>query len=173
MNSTACHATSGCAPGNFSRRLHFAEQRDGGRSRGIGRASSGRARSGDQRGKPCSFNQTPQRSDLQAPATGAGTSASAAAGPAAKPASNELVLQVAATERAWVSLDADGKMVFQRVLNPNEVQTFHADKGFDLTVGNAQSVILTLNGETLKPLGRRGEVKSIHLTHDDLKNTTP
>jgi len=89
------------------------------------------------------------------------------------PADTDLVLQVAATERAWVAVDADGKTVLQRVVNPDEVQTLKAHKSFDVTTGNAQSVILTLNGDTLKPLGRRGEVKSIHLTRDDLKNTTP
>jgi cytoskeleton protein RodZ len=91
-----------------------------------------------------------------------------------KPSANgELVLQVAATERAWVEVDADEKTVFQRVLNPSEVQTLHAQKSFYVTTGNAQAVILTLNGETLKPLGRRGEVKKLHLTREDLKNTTP
>jgi cytoskeleton protein RodZ len=89
------------------------------------------------------------------------------------PANGELVLQVAATERSWVEVDADEKTVFQRVLNPDEVQTLHAQKSFNVTTGNAQAVILTLNGETLKPLGRRGEVKKVHLTREDLKNTTP
>ena len=89
------------------------------------------------------------------------------------PANGELVLQVAATERAWVEVDADEKTVFQRVLNPDEVQTLHAQKSFYVTTGNAQAVILTLNGETLKPLGRRGEVKKLHLTREDLKSTTP
>ncbi len=84
-----------------------------------------------------------------------------------------LVLQVAATERAWVAVDADGKTTLQRVLIPNEIQTLKAKESFDVTTGNAQGVILTLNGETLKPLGRRGEVKSVHLTHDDLKNPAP
>jgi len=88
-------------------------------------------------------------------------------------ANGELVLQVAATERAWVEVDADEKTVFQRVLNPDEVQTLHAQKSFYVTTGNAQAVILTLNGETLKPLGRRGEVKKVHLSREDLKNTTP
>jgi len=100
------------------------------------------------------------------PATGSGQQV--------KPSANaDMVLQVAATERAWVAVDADGKTVFQRVLNPDEVQTLHAQKSFEVTTGNAQAVILTLNGETLKPLGRRGEVKSVHLTRDDLKTTTP
>ena len=89
------------------------------------------------------------------------------------PANTDLVLQVAATESAWVAVDADGKTVLQKVLNPNEVETLNAHKSFDVTTGNAQSVILTLNGETLKPLGRRGEVKSVHLTREDLKNTGP
>ncbi len=85
----------------------------------------------------------------------------------------DMVLQIAATERAWVAVDADGKTVFQRVLNPGEVQALKAHTSFDVTAGNAQAVILTLNGETLKPLGRHGEVKSLHLTREDLKNTTP
>ena len=94
--------------------------------------------------------------------------------PGTKPATDtDLVLQVAATERAWVAVDADGKTVLQRVLNPDEVQTLKAHKSFDVTTGNAQSVILTLNGETLKPLGRRGEVKSVHLSREDLKNSAP
>jgi cytoskeleton protein RodZ len=84
-----------------------------------------------------------------------------------------LVLQVAATERSWVAVDGDGKALLQRVLNPNEVATLKAKDSFDVTTGNAQGVILTLNGETLKPLGRRGEVKSLHLTHEDAKNPTP
>ena len=88
-------------------------------------------------------------------------------------AHTDLVLQVAATERAWVAVDADGKTVLQKVLNPNEVENLKAHDSFDVTIGNAQGIVLTLNGETLKPLGRRGEVKSIHLTRDDLKNAAP
>jgi hypothetical protein len=84
-----------------------------------------------------------------------------------------LVLQVAATERAWIAVDADGKTVLQRVLNPNEVETVKAHDSFDVTAGNSQGIILTLNGETLKPLGRRGEVKTVHVTREDLKSPTP
>lgn len=84
-----------------------------------------------------------------------------------------LVLQVAATERAWVAVEADGKMVFQRSLNPNEVETVKARESFNVTTGNAQGIILTLNGETLKPLGRSGEVKAVRITRDDLKNPAP
>jgi cytoskeleton protein RodZ len=87
--------------------------------------------------------------------------------------SGGLVLQIAATERAWVAVDADAKTVLQRVLSPGEIETLKAKDSFDVTTGNAQGIILTLNSETLKPLGRRGEVKSVHLTRDDLKRNSP
>jgi len=84
-----------------------------------------------------------------------------------------LALQVAATERAWVAVDADGKTVLQKVLNPNEVENLKAHESFDVTVGNASGIVLTLDGVALKPLGRRGEVKSVHLTRQDAKNAAP
>jgi cytoskeleton protein RodZ len=94
--------------------------------------------------------------------------------PAVKPGfDGSLQLQIAATERAWVAVDADGKTLFQRVLNPQEVETVKARESFSVTTGNAQGVILTLNGETLKPMGRRGETKTVHLTRDDLKTPAP
>jgi cytoskeletal protein RodZ len=102
----------------------------------------------------------------------ANPSASSEAARAAAPPTG-LVLQVAATERAWVAVDADGKTVLQKVLNPNEVENLKGHDSFDVTVGNAQGIVLTLNGETLRPLGRRGEVKSIHLTREYLKNAAP
>lgn len=102
-------------------------------------------------------------------------SASAAAAPATPQGGlhDDLVLQVAATEPVWVSVETDGKDSWQRVLRPNDVTTLKAKDYFDLTTGNAQGLVLTLNGETLKPLGRQGEVKKIHLTRDDLKSPNP
>jgi cytoskeletal protein RodZ len=85
----------------------------------------------------------------------------------------DMVLQVTAIERTWVAAEADGQTVLQRVMNPKEVVNLKGRDSFDITIGNAQGVVLTLNGETLKPLGRRGEVKTIHLTRENLKNATP
>lgn len=88
-------------------------------------------------------------------------------------AQGEMVLQVAATQPAWIAVDADGKTVLEHVLTANEVQTLVAKNYFDVTTGNAQGTVLTLDGVTLKPLGQYGEVKKVHLTRDDLKNHTP
>jgi cytoskeleton protein RodZ len=96
--------------------------------------------------------------------------AAAARTPAAQ---NDLILQVAATEQAWVAVSADGKTTFQRILNPREFKTLKAKESFDVVTGNAQGIVLTLNGETLNPLGGHNVYKKIHLTHDDLKNPAP
>ncbi|MGH9378843.1 MAG: helix-turn-helix domain-containing protein [Terriglobia bacterium] len=95
------------------------------------------------------------------------------AGPSPAASGNGLTLQVVATEQTWVTVKADGKTVLEQVLNPNDVRTLTAKNYFDVTTGNAEGAVLTLNGVTLKPLGRRGEVKVLHLTRDDLKNPNP
>ncbi len=108
--------------------------------------------------------------------SGAASEATNAAAPATQApvaAPGELVLQVAATEPSWVGIDADGKMAMQRVMSPNEIQTFHARRFFDVIAGNAQGIILTLNGETLEPLGHHGEVRKVHLTLQDVKKSQP
>ncbi len=84
-------------------------------------------------------------------------------------ANGRLVLQIATTESSWMAVDSDGKSVMQGVMEPNTVKTFKADSSFDVLTGNAQGVTLTLNGQTLKSLGREGEVKQVHLTRDSLK----
>jgi cytoskeleton protein RodZ len=94
--------------------------------------------------------------------------------PASSPeTANGLVLQVAATEETWVAVECDGKPSTQRTMQPNEIQTFHARSSFDLITGNAEGVILTLNGRTLDPLGHRGETKKVHLTIKDVQSATP
>ena len=85
----------------------------------------------------------------------------------------DLVLEVATTERAWVAVDADGKTIFQRTLDPNDVKTFTAKDSFEIWTGNAQGTVLTLNGTKQKPLGREGEIKRIRLTRDGLHQPTP
>ena len=124
--------------------------------------------------------QSPTALTAPSPATasvGATTGTTSVAPPPAPPVIPQpdegLTLQVAATERSWVAVDADRKTTLQRVLNPGEVETLKAKDSFDVTTGNALGIVLTLNGETLKPLGRRGEVKSVHLTRNDVKKTSP
>jgi len=114
---------------------------------------------------------TPATSDPSKIVPAAGATTPTAASGAGTDAG--LTLQVAATEQAWVAVEADGKSAMNRILKPNDIHTFKARDSFDVFTGNAEGIILTLNGETLKPLGRRKEDKKVHLTRDDLKNLNP
>jgi len=126
---------------------------------------------------PPTGGSTPARqpsSNTVKPASGPAGPADSAPSAAAVPRPDEgLVLGLTATESVWVSVDADGKTALQRVLRPHEVATLNAKDYFDVTIGNAQAVTLTLNGGTLQPPGHEGEVKKIHLTRDDVKKPAP
>jgi len=120
----------------------------------------------------------PSSDAANAEANQPGSAPANAAAPQSDQGSNQgltqgLVLKLAVTQPVWVSVDADGKTSLQRVLSPNHVATLKARDSFDVTTGNAQAVTLTLNGQTLKPLGGKDEVKRVHLTQDDAKNPSP
>lgn len=86
---------------------------------------------------------------------------------------DELRLQVDVLAEAWVSVAVDGQPAYQGLMKPGDSQTFHGARRIDLTTGNASAVVLTLNGETMAPLGNPGERKSVVLTAKDLKRSTP
>lgn len=86
---------------------------------------------------------------------------------------SELRLQVDALEEAWVSVTVDGDPLFQRLMKPGETRSIRALDRIELITGNASAVVLTLNGETLAPLGNPGERKNVVLTAKDLKPSLP
>jgi cytoskeleton protein RodZ len=122
---------------------------------------------------PASAGQDPSQKQSPSADRQSQPAATPAAPPAGPTTSEDMVLQVAATERVWVSVDADGKTALQRTLDPQDIRTIKAKDHFDLLTGNAQGLILTLNGETLKPVGREGEVRKVHLTRSDVKPGSP
>lgn len=131
-------------------------------------------------GSGATANPVPASNSAAANGKAAGTTAGSASAqtsqsnaPATPAAGNGLTLQVVATEQAWVSVKADGKTALEQVMKPNDVRTLTAKSYFDVTTGNAEGTVLTLNGVTMGPLGRRGEVKVLHLTSDSLKNPNP
>jgi len=99
--------------------------------------------------------------------------APAAARGAATVSPAELRLQVDSLEEAWVSITVDGETLYSGLMKPGETRSFRATGSITLTTGNASAVVLTLNGETLPPLGNPGEHKNLTLTARDLKPPTP
>jgi cytoskeleton protein RodZ len=84
---------------------------------------------------------------------------------AAKPA---LQLELAATEKCWISIDRDGSSALRKLLEPGEVQIFDAEEKFWLVIGNAGGIKLKINGKPLKQLGLPGEVRRLLIDKESL-----
>lgn len=80
-----------------------------------------------------------------------------------------LVLDIVAKQQCWVSVQADGVRVIDRVLAQGETQRLSAQRELVLSVGNAGGVGITINGRSGVALGRNGEVRrNIVITHQSL-----
>jgi cytoskeletal protein RodZ len=70
-----------------------------------------------------------------------------------------LRLVVSLDDDSWVSLDADGKSVYNDEMHRGDKRTFEAKDHFRFrTIGNAGGVSLTLNDVKVPSLGRAGQV---------------
>ena len=101
------------------------------------------------------------------PAGGPPAPATQAAG--VDPSRARLRLQVDTMGPSWAVAYADGRKSWEAEMRAGETRTVAADSSIRLRVGNAGAVVLTLNGETQAPLGRKGEVKTVSFTSEDLK----
>jgi transcriptional regulator with XRE-family HTH domain len=97
------------------------------------------------------------------PVAAAATPAAASPKPAPPAATNPddgmLHLTIDLTGDSWVSLDADGKSVFNESMQRGQRHTFDARERFRFrTIGNAAGLDLTINGVRIPSLGREGQV---------------
>ena len=73
------------------------------------------------------------------------------------------VLRAQAAEQTWLRLTRDGGPVSEYLLRPGEKVSWAAAERFQLTVGNAGGVMLSLDGSPLGSLGESGQVVSLTL----------
>ena len=102
------------------------------------------------------------------------TEARSGAGPAVEVqtppvAASGLKLQVDVVEEAWVRVVVDEQVRFEGRVQPGQPKRFRAAGRLEVSTRNASAVVLTLNGETLPPLGQPGVEKTVVLTAQDLK----
>jgi cytoskeletal protein RodZ len=94
--------------------------------------------------------------------------APAASSPAApaQPAIGSGALQVVlnASEKSWVSVTVDGKLLFSGILQPNDRREINAEEKVKVVTGNAGGIDVSLNGKTIEALGPRGQVRTVELT---------
>jgi cytoskeletal protein RodZ len=91
----------------------------------------------------------------------------------ANPAATLQVSLTADADAAWVRVWADGKIVVDGVLQPNEVKTVAAVEGIRIRTGNAGSLQVTVNGKPAGPLGPKGQVRTVEVTRDGVHILLP
>jgi len=119
----------------------------------------------------------------EAPSSGTGSGSQAAAGepqaaspvepvptapePAAaivNPQTSGISMELAPTAACWVSVTADGRQVFERLMNAGDKQVVTAEKQVAISVGDAGAFAYTLNGRRGKALGAAGKTVRARIT---------
>jgi len=93
---------------------------------------------------------------------------------------NHVVLNLAATEKTWLSITSEGKRIFSGFLEPSQTKILTGLDAARMTVGNAGGINVLLNGKPIGPIGKSGQVRVVVFTPDnfevlplDLPATTP
>jgi cytoskeleton protein RodZ len=74
-----------------------------------------------------------------------------------------LVLRVTAVETTWLRITRDHGEPREMTLHPGSTATLEAETGFQLLIGNAGGIRLTLNDQPVRVPGRSGQVVTLHL----------
>jgi cytoskeleton protein RodZ len=92
----------------------------------------------------------------------------AAAEPSPMQSQKALRIGFQAIQECWLSVSSDGRRVFVSVVKPGDHNNFEANERFNIILGNAGGVNLTINGKPAKPLGKSGEVLKIEINTSNL-----
>jgi cytoskeleton protein RodZ len=76
-------------------------------------------------------------------------------------------LEVLATQETWLRIYIDDEKISQYLLVPGQTMSWRARDRFKLRLGNAGGLKVILDGESLPPLGKSGEVKEVILPRPD------
>jgi len=92
---------------------------------------------------------------------------------AAEEAANpeKLQLKVDVGQATTLKVTADGQVLFDGRMKPGESKTFEAKTGFEVSAGNARTVVLEMNGQLMPAVGSEETSGSIKLDRKDLKRS--
>ena len=82
---------------------------------------------------------------------------------------NHVVLNLAATEKTWLSITSEGKRLFAGFLEPSQTKTLTGVEAARMTVGNAGGLEVRLNGKPIGPIGKSGQVRVVVFTRDNFE----
>jgi cytoskeletal protein RodZ len=113
------------------------------------------------------WGQIPQDASPAPPAVSADSAAAPSASEAVKrpqtPAPPKHVLTVSAQEESWIKVSIDQGTPSEHKLKAGAQVKLEGQNGFNLLIGNAGGVRLSLDGQPVQVPGRRGEVVNLHL----------
>ncbi len=78
-----------------------------------------------------------------------------------------IVLNLSATEKTWLSISSDGKVIFSGILEPGQSKTLSGREVAKMRVGNAGGIAVLWNGKPVEPIGPRGQVRVVLFTPDN------
>ncbi|HEV2198220.1 MAG TPA: RodZ domain-containing protein [Bryobacteraceae bacterium] len=79
---------------------------------------------------------------------------------------HQVTLNLSATERTWLSITSQGKVIFSGILEPSQSKTLKGAEVATMKVGNAGGVDIQWNGKSIGPIGPRGQVRTIRFTRE-------
>jgi cytoskeletal protein RodZ len=82
---------------------------------------------------------------------------------------NQVVLNLSATEKTWLSITSEGKRLFSGFLEPSQTKTLTGLDAARMTVGNAGGIEVRLNGKLIGPIGKSGQVRVVVFTPDNFE----
>jgi hypothetical protein len=74
---------------------------------------------------------------------------------------DKIHLELAATERTWLSVSADGKPAYTGILEPAETKVLEGQESARLRTGNAGGVSIIFNGKSIGAIGPRGTTRTV------------
>ncbi len=75
----------------------------------------------------------------------------------------KLLLKIRSVEKTWLKVTIDDQQSREYILNPSDRLELEARSGFNLLIGNAAGVRLTLNDNDLSISGKKGQVVNLKI----------
>jgi cytoskeleton protein RodZ len=86
---------------------------------------------------------------------------------------DDIFVRIAAVEKTWLSIEADGRSVYNGLLQPEDTKVFEGHDTAKIKTGNAGGLTVTFNGKEIGRLGERGQVRTVLFTRDQYEIVQP
>lgn len=85
---------------------------------------------------------------------------------------DSLRLSVLTTDRVWLKISSDGKILEQGIYEANSKMNYTATKNFSISIGNAGRVKVYFNNNPVENVGKPGDIRNLFITSDGIKYYT-